>query len=165
VVGADGRFDPRQAVASLLRTGDPARIRSAILAPLVRDIAGRDHEIERLRQENDALRAAVAVANENAESEEQSAICFLNVIDALPQMFGKELEELESIGVTETLNTILRWIDAAIEFGAASAGTLLDHYREPEVEDESLLTCAAFDAEEGAGLLLAADICQQDAAS
>ena len=150
VVGADGRFDPRQAIASLLRTGDPARIRSAILAPLVKDIAGRDREIERLRQENETLRAAVAAAEENADFEEQSSFEILGIIDQLTKMFSNQLDDLEAIGVTETLNMIIRWIDAAIE-KHDEAGTLLDHYRAPVVEDDYPLPCAAVEQGEGAG--------------
>lgn len=151
VVGADGRFDPRQAVASLMRTGDPARIRSAFLAPLVKDIAGRDREIERLRQEIESLRAAVATAEEQADFEETSATELLGILDALPQLFGTELGELESIGVTETLNVVIRWVDAAMERGTASAGMLLDHYREPVLDEDYPLPRAAVDVEGEAG--------------
>lgn len=39
VVGADGRFDPSKAVRSLLATGDPAKIRSKVLAPLTLEMS------------------------------------------------------------------------------------------------------------------------------
>ena len=39
VVGPDGRFDPRKAVADLLRTGDPARLRARVLQPLAEEIS------------------------------------------------------------------------------------------------------------------------------
>ncbi|MBK7416263.1 MAG: hypothetical protein IPJ38_15350 [Dechloromonas sp.] len=76
VVGADGRFDPRQAVASLMRTGDLARIRAKVLEPLVRDITGRDREIARLRTE-------LAAAKEEAEFHEASASEFVDLFDGL----------------------------------------------------------------------------------
>lgn len=151
VVGADSRFDPRKAVASLMRTGDPSRIRSAILAPLVRDIAGRDREIERLRHENEKLQATVAFAEENADFAEQSSFELINILNGLPKLFGAELDELETIGVTETLNVITRWVDAAVLKGVSSAGMLLDHYREPVVEGDHRLPGAAVEQGEGAG--------------
>ena len=56
-LGADGRIDPRKAVADVLRTSDPARLRARVLAPLVEEVA--------------ALRARVAhLAHELAECEE-----------------------------------------------------------------------------------------------
>jgi len=39
-LGADGLLNPRQAVQQLMRNTDPTRIRSKVLAPLVRDMGG-----------------------------------------------------------------------------------------------------------------------------
>ena len=89
-VGADGRFDPCKAVADLLRTGDPARLRAKVLQPLVAELAGyraRITDIEaalgKSMMESQALRADLANAKENAEFEAGAASEFLELFDAL----------------------------------------------------------------------------------
>lgn len=59
-LGADGRLDPRQAVAQLLRNSDPARLRAKVLAPLVRDLGTHQRRIAELE-------ARLAAAEERAE--------------------------------------------------------------------------------------------------
>lgn len=65
-LGADGRLDPRQAVAQLLRNSDPARLRAKVLAPLVRDLGVHQRQIAELE-------ARLAAAEERAEFVEVEA--------------------------------------------------------------------------------------------
>lgn len=120
VVGPDGRFDPRVAMASLVRTGDPARIRSMILAPLVRDIGLRDREIERLRLE-------LAGAKEDADFEGASASELVDLFDCLIERLVDELPQLAELEPAPLINAIIWWLEAAIERGHKSAGMLFDH--------------------------------------
>lgn len=129
VVGADGRFDPRQAVASLMRTGDPARIRAKVLEPLVRDIVGRDREIERLKNENIDLLKRAKDAEENAEFESGSSFELLEAFEGIRTLTARELPFLEEIGVIETINVIMRWLDSAQMEGVEKAGMLMGHHR------------------------------------
>lgn len=50
-IGVDNRLDPRKAVSQLLQSGDPARIRSRVLQPFVRQIDELLEKIKRLEQE------------------------------------------------------------------------------------------------------------------
>ena len=90
VVGADGRFDPRQAVASLMRTGDPARIRAKVLEPLVRDIAGRDREIVRLREIVAKQQAELEEANDDGEFNEQCVNEYHQTFERLQEQLAAE---------------------------------------------------------------------------
>ena len=145
VVGPDGRFDPRQAVASLMRTGDPARIRAKVLEPLVRDIAGRDREIERLRTE-------LAAETGDATFHEESASELAGILNGLVEQIVAQCPELIEAGTNAALSAVVWWLEAAQEKGQASAGMLLDHLRQ---EDKKLgdTARAAVEGEEGAGIL------------
>lgn len=50
-VGADGRVDPRQAVADMLKSNDPARLRARVLAPFAKEIAALRAQVARLTHE------------------------------------------------------------------------------------------------------------------
>lgn len=75
VLGADGRLDPRQAVSQLLRSGDPARLRSKVLAPLVKDVgamqlrvANLEHDLARALEDVDFYRVSSLELMEQAEA-------------------------------------------------------------------------------------------------
>ena len=140
VVGADGRFDPRQAVASLMRTGDPARIRAKVLEPLVRDIAGRDREIERLRTE-------LAAATEDAAFHEESASELAEILNGLVEQIVAKCPELIEAGANAALSAVVWWVEDSLEKGPASAGMLLDHLR-PEEKKPGATDRAAVEGEE-----------------
>jgi hypothetical protein len=141
VVGPDGRFDPRVAIASLMRTGDPARVRSRVLEPLVRDIGLRDQEISRLR-------AALAMSEEDRDFYEGSADEFAGIFNALKLQMAKEYGQLLDVGVAIAIEAIDRWLDVACDKGFAKAGKLLDHAQQalPSVDSG-----AAFEGGEGGG--------------
>ena len=127
VVGADGRFDPRQAVASLLRTGDPARIRAKVLEPLVRDIGQRDRRIAELE-------AKLADALEDAAYHEENVIEVLGKLEAFQKVLATDWEFLHTAPPDDGLASVLSWLEVAMKNGAVSAGSLLDHL--PMIEEE-----------------------------
>lgn len=127
VVGADGRFDPRQAVASLLRTGDPARIRAKVLEPLVRDIGQRDRRIA-------DLEAKLAAALEDAAYHEENVIEVLGKLEAFQQVLAVDWEFLHTVPPGDGLASVLSWLEVAMKNGAVSAGFLLDHL--PMIKEE-----------------------------
>lgn len=127
VVGADGRFDPRQAVASLLRTGDPARIRAKVLEPLVRDIGQRDRRIA-------DIETKLASALENAEFYQESTLEILATLDAFQQILATEWEFLRAAPAEDGLASVLSWLVVARQIGPVSAGSLRNHL--PMIEEE-----------------------------
>ena len=50
-VGADGRVDPRQAVADMLKSNDPARLRARLLVPFAKEIAALRAQVAKLTHE------------------------------------------------------------------------------------------------------------------
>lgn len=118
-LGADGRLDPRQAVAQLLRTGDPARLRSKILAPLMQEVTRRDRRIAELE-------TALASASEEAEFHEGSALELLQVIDSLKFHLELNWGDLLALPASEGLPAVLAWIDVAMVVGADPGPTILD---------------------------------------
>jgi hypothetical protein len=118
ILGADSRFDPTAAVDQLLRTGDPARLRAKILAPLVRDIAGRDRRIAELeaalvrdiagRDRRIAeLEAALGELKEDAEFEKSAAHALLNLFDALERTLELQWTKLINMEPTEKGRAVL----------------------------------------------------------
>lgn len=120
IVGADGRFDPRQAVARLLATGDPARLRAKVLAPLVADIAGRDRRIAELETQ-------LAAATEDADFEAKSAAGFAALFDRLQESLPDAWPALRGAPAPAALAALTAWLDEALSHGVACAGELLDH--------------------------------------
>lgn len=141
VVGLDGRFDPRAAMASLVRTGDPARIRSMILAPLVRDIGKRDIEIK-------LLRTALAGAEEDADSLEGAVSEMNELLDGLIDRLVSEFPQLAELELASLINAIIRWVGHARQYTLDSAGYLLDHV---DFDTNDSGTRAAEEGVEGAG--------------
>lgn len=131
VLGADERFDPRQAVARLLATGDPARLRAKVLAPLTRDIATRDHEIERLRALVEDLREQLAAANEAADFEEASALGILGLLDDLQARLRAEWLALQAAPGAAGLDAIAAWIADAAMDGSDQDRAILDYLPPP----------------------------------
>ena len=126
-LGADGRIDPRQAVASLLRHRDPARIRSKVLAPLISDIAGRDREIERLRQLVEELRQQLAEAKEDAAFEESSALGILGLLDDLKMRLHTDWPDLAALPGMQGPDAVAAWIEGARFDGTDFETSILDH--------------------------------------
>lgn len=130
-VGPDGRFDPRQAVASLLRTGDPAKVRARVLAPLVADIASRDREIERQRLALDDLRRQLADANEDVAFEESSALGILGLLEDLKMRLRSDWEALAELPGMQGPDAVARWIECARFDGTDFERSILDYLPAP----------------------------------
>jgi hypothetical protein len=134
ILGADSRFDPTAAVEQLLRTGDPARLRAKILAPLVRDIAGRDRRIAELeaalvrdiagRDRRIAeLEAALGDLKEDAEFNKSAADGLLNLFDALQHTLESEWSKLINMVPPERGRAVLlACLDEALEQGIEPGG-------------------------------------------
>lgn len=159
-VGADGRFDPRQAVTSLLRTGNPSRIRAKVLEPLTRELGAMAHRIGELEEQLQAasariteLQSELADVIENADFHEGSAAEFCALFDALEDRIDSEWGMLYDMPPDDAKASILKWLSLALQFGAARAGSFSEVAR------------AALDGGEGAGATVPTSaICQQDQA-
>lgn len=133
-VGSDGRFDPRQAVASLLRTGDPARLRAKVLQPLADELASYRVRIvelesalgESLRQVA-TLRADLAEALENADFQEGAADEYSDMFDALVTQLPTIWPDLSKLPGNAGADVVIDWMDRALAFGVGGAGAILTH--------------------------------------
>lgn len=135
-IGADNRIDPRQAVASLLKRRDPARIRSKVLAPLIADIAGRDREIERLRALVEDLRRRLAEANEAADFEEASALGTLGLLDDLRIRLRADWPALAALPDLAGPAAVGAWLDAARMDGSDFETSILEYLAAPGDTEE-----------------------------
>ncbi len=160
-VGADGRFDPCKAVADLLRTGDPARLRAKVLQPLADELAGYRVRITQLEaalgesmRATQALRAQLAEEEENANFHEGSADEFLEIFRAMTEQLPATWHALSAIPENGGIDVIIGWLNRALEVGAGRAGDIaaLLEEGEGEGEDEPELAWST------------AAICQQDLA-
>jgi DNA-binding transcriptional regulator YiaG len=104
VLGADGRLDPRQAVAQLLRNSDPAKLRAKALAPLVRDVG----ELQRRIAE---LEAELARVIEDRDFQAGAADELLRAPDALLYLIAEEWSALRTVepdGIAAALDDLFR---------------------------------------------------------
>lgn len=136
-VGPDGRFDPRQAVASLLRTGDPARLRARVLQPLALElqtyrarIVDLEAALGQAMRTNEIQRAQLAERASAAESEDLEF--YKDNVDELFAIFhGIQGElptcwhELKALPGDAGAIVIIGWLNRAIERTAAGAGPML----------------------------------------
>lgn len=132
-VGADGRFDPRQAVTSLLRTGDPSRIRAKVLEPLTRELGAMTHRIGELEEQLQAasariteLESELADVIENADFYEVSADEFCSLFNNLKDRITNEWEALHALPREEGKAVILEWLSLGLQFGPEFAGLFSD---------------------------------------
>jgi hypothetical protein len=118
-LGADGRVDPRVAVSQLLRNCDPARLRSKVLAPLVRDIGALQKRIA-------DLEVALAEANEMAEFHESASLEFLGQQTALHQCLHDERDELVKLPADKVIAGVIAWLNEVAEAGDCDILPIMD---------------------------------------
>lgn len=131
-LGADGLLDPRQAVQQLLRTTDPARLRSKVLAPLVRDMGTLQRRVAELE-------AALATAREDAEFHEGAAGEMIEQINALLRHFRDDWIDLHALPPSVALAAIDAW-ESALNDGRLDWNevSILDFAPAPQAEGEGL---------------------------
>ncbi len=104
ILGADGRLDPRQAVSQLLRNSDPARIRSRVLAPLMKDIGS-------LQKRIGELETALAAANEEADYHKGVSLEFLGQQESLQKCIKNERDDLVKLPSEILIDALLAWFE------------------------------------------------------
>lgn len=110
VLGADGRLDPRQAVSQLLRSTDPARLRSKVLAPLVKDVGKYQQRIA-------DLESSQAAAKEAQEFAEDGVTELLALINSLQMRLRTEWEYLCALDSDTAMAAISAWLAEALMYG------------------------------------------------
>ena len=119
VLGPDGRLDPRQAVSQLLRTTDPDKLRSRVLAPLLRDTG-------RLTREVAELRAHLAAMKEETEFHEGSAAEIMAAEGALHRHLRDEWCDLRLLPPQMALAALNTWIDECHQVGGDPNLNIMD---------------------------------------
>lgn len=128
-LGADGRIDPRQAVHSLLATGDPARLRAKFLAPLIQSLTAAHERIAALSNE-------LTDAREEAEFERESASDFLRIHEALPMRIAEEWGELVHMSALSACSSIEQWLNLAAEAGGDPGLSFAEALERADVDEE-----------------------------
>jgi hypothetical protein len=131
VLGSDGRLDPRQAVSQLLRSTDPARLRSKILAPLLKDVGTYQQRIADLERQ-------LAAALEQAEFDSESASESLDIITRLEARLQLEWPVLREIDTNIALDAIWHWIEEAQKHGADPGVEILSFVSLPDSTEPAL---------------------------
>ena len=125
-VGPDGRFDPCKAVADLLRTGDPAKLRVLALRPAVEELARSRNRIADLEVALQKSTSEAAALREDRDFCEASGREFLELFESLSTQLALFWPELAALPDNAGLDAINAWMQKAFEFGAGNAGLLLD---------------------------------------
>lgn len=118
-LGADGRLDPRKAVAQLLRTSNPARIRAMVLKPLMHDIGTYQQRIVELED-------SLTVALDDAEYHSAAAAEFLALIDRIRNRLIEEWETLRAQPSSLAVAAFCAWLDYASENAQCSESNIRD---------------------------------------
>ncbi|MCL6554997.1 MAG: hypothetical protein K6T56_01400 [Burkholderiales bacterium] len=130
-IGADGRLDPRVAVAQLLRHSDPARVRAKVLAPLIGELSALHHRVAELEAKlqsalEDAafhegaaaeLEAKLQSALEDAAFHEGAAAELLAQQKALLGHLDAERAALSALSGGEVVAAVEGWLRRAWEEG------------------------------------------------
>jgi hypothetical protein len=111
VLGGDGRLDPSQAVAQLLKNSNPNQLRLKALAPLIR----KQRESDRLIQD---LKNELSIVKDDEEFYEGAIEDFLNIFNGLKQNLQTDFEVLERETAGQLINAIISWLDEAIQHGS-----------------------------------------------
>lgn len=131
-VGADGRFDPSKAVADLLRTGDPAKLRARVLRPLVDELATYRQKITELegliakiRLEHHALSLENQELQEACSFHEGSAGGYYELFNELTRQLPEHWSYLAALPFEEGLRIVMGWLDTSLEFGVRNVGPMV----------------------------------------
>ena len=132
-VGPDGRFDPRTAVASLLRTGDPARLRAKVLQPLAAELQtlrGRIVDLEAalgqaLRTIETERNERKRIIDEAIEFHEGAAAELLDIFEALREQIATAWPVLSELPENAGPGIVIGWLDLAQQVGPERAGPIL----------------------------------------
>ncbi len=119
ILGADGLLDPRQAVAQLMRTTDPARLRSKMLAPLVRDVGLLQRRVA-------TLEAQLIEERGEAEFHEGASVELIHQMDALHRQLRAEWCDLRLLPAPQALAALNAWIAEAAEAGGDPEMEIMD---------------------------------------
>lgn len=111
VVGADGRFDPRQAVRSLLATGDPAKIRARVLQPLY-------DEMTVLRTDLARAESQLKTMQEDCEFQAGAAAELLELFDRLRLELVRHWPSLAEAQDPPGHRIITDWLLTGLKHGA-----------------------------------------------
>ncbi len=117
-LGTDGRLDPRQAVSQLMRNADPARLRSKVLAPLMKEVGAMQKRIAELESELKAV-------TEDADFHEGSSLEFLAQQEKLMERLQDERDELAALPAGRVVDGIIAWIDDAFFSDFPTDGLLI----------------------------------------
>ena len=134
VLGVDGRVDPNKAVADLMRTGDPRRLRAKLLAPLAADMRARDARIAALEERVAALGLELAAANEDADFNQSAAADYCEIFDTLQAEIAGAWSWLRER--PDGADLVRTWLDVALRDGADRAGDIADYLPAPGVDGE-----------------------------
>lgn len=124
-LGADGRVDPRKAVAQLLRNTDPGRLRARILQPLVRDIGVHLRRV-------DELEKSLAKVKEESDWNAQVNIELLDNINRIHGQIIKEWHRLRQLPADLALDAFSAWLDRVEQFGAGIEESIVDFLQTDE---------------------------------
>lgn len=111
VLGADGRLDPRQAVSQLLRSTDPARLRSKVLAPLVKDVGKFQQRIAELESD-------LSAAREQASFDYGASCELLDILAGFESRLRAEWPALRGLDTDTALDALFAWMEEAKRLGA-----------------------------------------------
>ncbi|MBA3033514.1 MAG: hypothetical protein KKF85_15420 [Gammaproteobacteria bacterium] len=101
-LGSDGRLDPREAVRQYMRHADPAKMRSAVMAPMLNEVGALQRSVAELETQLAAERA-------NAEFESEANGELIAQVDALVRHLVDDWAELRALPASAATAAIDQW--------------------------------------------------------
>jgi hypothetical protein len=129
VLGLDGRVDPRLAINRLLSTGDPSRLRSKFLAPIIAEVTASRKRIADLEQR-------LSEEVENAAFHEGASIELVVLLEALQTDLIFSWPALRAAPESKALAAIRAWIEAVQLTGGSKDVMIADFLAAPAKKKE-----------------------------
>jgi hypothetical protein len=117
ILGRDGRMDPAQAVAQLLKNSNPNQLRLKALSPLIRKQNESDLLIKQLQNKIETLTSEVSFLKDEVDFYEGSSNEYVAIFDGLRARLKDELDLLADVASPQLINAINRWLYKALEYG------------------------------------------------
>jgi hypothetical protein len=101
-LGSDGRLDPREAVRQYMHHADPAKMRNAVMAPMLNEVGALQRRVA-------DLEVALAAERENAEFEASANGELIAQLDALVRHLVDDWAELRALPADAARAAIDQW--------------------------------------------------------
>lgn len=109
-LGIDGRMDPSQAIAQLLRNSNPNQIRLKALTPLIRQLRESEDVVKNLKNK-------LSTMKDDLDFYEGAVEEYVTMFDQLKDRLSNSSEVVFKLTARQLVDVIIAWLNVALENG------------------------------------------------